>query len=425
MFGKNPSKELTPFWCLFILTGLNLFNYFDRYVLSSTLVPIKAELGLSDGQLGSLSTAFLIGYFVSSPFFGYLGDRFNRKWLISVGVFVWSAATFGTGFALGFLSFMALRVLVGFGEASYATISPSLITDVFPSQKRNNALTIFYVAIPVGSALGFMFGGVMSESFDWRLAFMVAGAPGLILMLSLIPFKEPRRGQSDTSDANKDRDSSELKALPDWKDVFSLFKIKEFALVCWGYAAYTFALGAYAHWGPTFLHRTHGVSNKDASLFFGGVLVVSGLVGTLIGGLLATKLFKKHPSGYAWVLTAATFLTVPTSLLAFWSPNVAVSEICMALAMLFAFLPTGPVNTLILETVPPTQRASAMALSLFVTHLFGDMWSPAIVGALSDTWGSLRPAISILPIAFLVGALFWLRVALRQQKSGRLVRGNA
>jgi len=385
---------------------------------------MKEELGLSDGQLGSLSTAFLIGYFVSSPFFGYLGDRFNRKWLISAGVLVWSAATFGTGFALGFASLIAMRVLVGFGEASYATISPSLITDVFPSKKRNNALTIFYVAIPVGSALGFMFGGIMSESHSWRIAFMAAGAPGILLMLALLPFKEPKRGQSDVAvqkDGVVDEAVAEGKALPNWKDVFSLFKIKEYAMVCWGYTAYTFALGAYAHWGPTFLHRAHGVSNKDASLFFGGVLVVAGLVGTLLGGLLATKLYKKNPAGYSWVLAISTFLTVPASLIAFWSPNALVSEICLGLAMLFAFLPTGPVNTLILETVPATLRASAMALSLFVTHLFGDMWSPAIVGALSDFWGDLRPAISILPIAFFIGAVLWLRVALRQQKSGRLV----
>lgn len=416
MLKSENQKELSPFWCLFILTGLNLFNYFDRYVLSSTLTPIKAELGLSDGQLGSLSTAFLVGYFISSPFFGYLGDRMNRKWLISAGVLVWSAATFGTGFALGFLTLMALRVLVGFGEASYATISPSLITDVFPSKKRNNALTIFYVAIPVGSALGFMFGGVMSEAYNWRLAFMVAGAPGILLMLALLPFKEPKRGQSD----EKSLDGA-AHALPEWKDVFALFKIKEFALVCWGYTAYTFAMGAYAHWGPTFLHRAHGVTNKDASLFFGGVLVVAGLVGTLIGGLLATKLFKKHPSGYAWVIGVSTLLTVPSSLIAFWATDTLTAQIFLGLAMLFAFLPTGPVNTLVLETVPATLRASAMALSLFVTHLFGDMWSPAIVGGLSDYWGDLRPAMTILPIAFLVGAMIWLRVAFRQQRSGKLV----
>lgn len=412
-------KELTPFWCLLILTGLNLFNYLDRYVLSAVLTPLKADLGLTDGQLGRLSTAFMIGYFVSCPFFGYLGDRMKRKWLIAAGVLVWSVATIKSGYAIGFLSLLVARVFVGLGEASYATISPSIISDVFRRDKRNNALTIFYVAIPVGAALGYIVGGVLSESFGWRTAFMWAGIPGLVLALTLLPFAEPRRGQMDEA-----KDSAELAhgQLPKWSDMLHLFKIPEYSLVCWGYTAYSFALGAYAYWGPSFLHRVHGLSNKDSALFFGGVLVVAGLVGTLAGGFLATAWQKRSASGYAWMLAISTALTVPVSLIAFWSKDPFTSQLCLALAMVFAFLPTGPINTLILETVPSHLRSSAMAVSIFVIHMFGDMWSPEIVGHLADNWGDLRPAISILPAAFLVGALLWLWLAVRQQRSGQLVR---
>jgi MFS family permease len=413
-------KELTPFWCLFLLTGLNLFNYLDRYVLSAVLTPLKDELSLSDGQLGRLSTAFMIGYFVSCPFFGYLGDRMKRKWLIAAGVLVWSLATIKTGFATGFVSLLFARILVGLGEASYATISPSLISDTFRPERRNNALTIFYVAIPVGSALGYIVGGTLSDSLGWRHAFWWAGLPGLLLALTLLPFREPKRGQMDA------KGGAELShgQLPKWSDVLHLFKIPEYNLTCWGYTAYSFALGAYAYWGPSFLHRVHNLSNKDASLFFGGVLVVAGLVGTLAGGFLATALQKRYASGYAWMLALSTMLTVPVSLIAFWSTDVRTSEICLGLAMLFAFLPTGPVNTLILETVPSKLRASAMALSIFLIHMFGDMWSPEIVGHLADMWGDLRPAISILPGAFLVGAIVWLALAIRQQRSGVLVKAT-
>src|SRR6266567_4960071 len=148
-----PRKQLTPFWLLFILTGLNLMNYLDRCILNAVRTPLAADLNLSYGESGRTVTAFMIGYFVTSPFFGYLGDRLSRKWLITFGIFVWSIGTVLTGFAAGFFTLLCYRVLVGLGEASYATISPSLISDAYGPVKRNNALTIFYVAIPVGSAM--------------------------------------------------------------------------------------------------------------------------------------------------------------------------------------------------------------------------------------------------------------------------------
>ena len=142
-------RTLSPFWLLFILTGLNLFNYLDRYVAYQVIEPIIRDFGLTDGEAGGINTAFMIGYFLTAPFFGYLGDRMPRKWLIAAGIFVWSIGTVMSGFATGFISLLGYRVLVGLGEASYATISPSLISDTFGPVKRNNALTIFYVAIPV------------------------------------------------------------------------------------------------------------------------------------------------------------------------------------------------------------------------------------------------------------------------------------
>ena len=157
-------KQLTPFWILFILTGLNLLNYLDRSILSAVRTPLAKDFGLNDGNSGRIVTAFMIGYFVTSPFFGYLGDRVRRKWLIAFGIFVWSLGTLLTGFATGFLILLLFRVMVGLGEASYATISPSLLSDAFGPAKRNNALTIFYVAIPVGSALGYIIGGEINAN---------------------------------------------------------------------------------------------------------------------------------------------------------------------------------------------------------------------------------------------------------------------
>src|SRR5713226_9339753 len=153
------NRKLSPAWTLAPLTGLNLFNYLDRYVVAGVLTPLQKDFSISDGNTGRITTAFMFGYLFTAPFFGFLCDRASRKWLIALGIFVWSIGTMLTGFASGFAMMLCFRVLVGVGEASYATISPGVISDSFGPARRNNALTIFYVAIPVGAALGYVLGG--------------------------------------------------------------------------------------------------------------------------------------------------------------------------------------------------------------------------------------------------------------------------
>ena len=403
-------KQLSPAWVLFILTGLNLFNYLDRYVLSAVLTPIQKELGLSDSQAGGLGTIFMIGYFVTSPVFGWLGDRCSRKWLIAAGIFVWSVGTILTGFATTFAMMIAFRLLVGLGEASYATISPSLISDSYGPAKRNNALTIFYVAIPVGAALGMTIGGLIAAKWGWRHAFIWAGAPGLLLALVLLPFAELKRGQAEGKTA-------EAAKKPSVRDIVNLFRIPEYVLVVLGYSAYTFALGAFGIWGPTFLQRVHGVTVDKAGEFFGAVLAVAGLGGTMIGGFAATAWQKRNRAGYAWTLGLSVLAAVPLAFGAFLAGSTFWSMSFLAAAMFFLFLSTGPVNTLILETAPVNLRASAMAISIFMIHLFGDICSPVIVGWLSESFGgNLQKAVLILPLALIVASALWLVLALKTKR---------
>lgn len=417
--GSNPKssgefevinkKYLSPTSMLVVLTGLNLLNYLDRYVLSAVLTPLKEDLGLTDGELGRVSTAFMLGYFLVSPIFGYLGDRMSRKALIAGGVFVWSLGTVLSGYAMGLGSLLIFRLLVGFGEASYGAISPAIISDSFSPAKRNNAMTIFFVAIPVGSALGYILGGQVAAHHGWREAFIWAGAPGLVLALLLLPFPEPRRGESDGLHQAAHR-------IPNLKDVWNIFKIREYVYIVSGYCAYAFALGAYAYWGPTFLHREHGYPNEKAATFFGAVTVVAGLLGTLVGGFAATALQKRFKAGYAYVLALATLASVPLSVVAFTSSNGPLVAASLAIAIFLIFLPTGPINTLIVESVPVNLRASGMALSIFCIHMFGDMWSPEIVGRLADKWQSLRQALLILPTFFGFAGVIWLAYAIRTQR---------
>lgn len=399
------NRKLSPFWLLFILTGLNLFNYVDRAVLNAVRTPMADGFHINYGESGRAFTFFMIGYFVTSPFFGYLGDRASRKWLIAAGIFVWSLGTILTGFAGTFVMLLAFRALVGVGEASYATISPSLISDSFDSRRRNNALTIFYAAIPAGYAVGYIFGGQISAHHGWRNAFIWSGIPGLLLALILLPFKDPARGQMDAP-------SGHPPARPKLRDFFKLFRNRRYQLVVWGQVATTFALGAFSFWGPTFLEKIHGLTTAEANNYFGGLIVVAGFGGTMLGGFAATKWQKHHRAGYAWLLASSVFLAVPVSFLALWVSDAGQAKAFLAVAIFLLFLGTGPVNTLTLETVPVNLRASGMALSIFSIHLFGDMWSSEIVGVLADRWHNLQRAVLILPVALLVAGLFWLALAL-------------
>ncbi len=403
---RSSRPSLSPFWLLFILSGLNLFNYLDRYVACQVVEPIRLSFGLTDGQAGRLNTAFMLGYFLTAPVFGYLGDRMTRKWFIAAGIFVWSLGTVLSGLATGFGSLLGYRVLVGLGEASYATMSPSLISDAYGPARRNNALTIFYVAIPVGAALGYLIGSQVSAAWGWRQAFIVAGLPGLLLAVSLLPFREVERGHADHR-------QSEAVPKPKAKDVLKLLLLPDYSLVVWGYVAYTFAMGGFGFWGPAYLIRISKMSEVQAGAYFATVTAVSGLLGTFAGGFAATAWRKRNAAAYALVLGISTLLAVPCATWAFLDGTKTALQWGLAAAIFLCFLGTGPVNTLILESVPVNLRVSAMAMAIFMIHLFGDFKSPEIIGHLSDRSGSLNMAVLILPAALLVGGALWLGLGLK------------
>lgn len=398
----NERKPLWPIGSLVLLTGLNLLDYIDRTLLMSVLPLLQPELKLSDTQAGALGTAFMFGYFLTSPLFGYLGDRMPRRFLIAAGVFVWSLGTLLSGHANGYVSLLLFRVLVGFGEASFGTISPGWIADLFSPSKRNNAISVFYLALPVGSALGFILGGYIGANYGWRQAFLVAGYPGLALAFLLFLLREPPRGASDPEQ------NRAAVAPAGWRSFLALLKLRPYVLVITGYIAQAFAMGGFQFWAATFLYRIHGMELEAANRYFGLSLVAMGLIATLAGGYAATLWQRRTGTGYAWVLAGSAVLAVPVSFAAFLLPNLLHAKIALTGAMFLLFLCTGPLNTLILETVPVTMRATAVAMSIFSIHAFGDVWSPQIVGYFSDRWGNLQQAVLwVLPGALVVSAFFW------------------
>jgi MFS family permease len=406
-------------YALAVLTFINLFNYLDRWVLSAVLEAIKRDLHFSDTQLGSLATGFIIVYMLTSPVFGTLGDRRRRPPLIALGVAIWSVATGAAGFARGFVSLFTARATVGVGEAAYGTIAPALLSDYFPLEKRGRVFAVFFAAIPIGSAAGYMVGGLVDKHFGWRAAFWVAGAPGLLLALLVMFVREVPRGLHDAEsgerrgESGEEKNSSALRSpVSPLQSYLRLFKNRQYILTCLGYAMWTFALGGLGVWTPAFMERVRGMSRQDATVTFGAIILVTGFVGTFAGGWLGDYFLKVTKESYLWLCGITSLLAAPLTLIAFNHPNKSVWLPAMIVAEVLVFASTGPVNSAIVNLVSPGERATALALSILLMHLLGDVPSPPLIGYLSDI-SSLQRAFLIVPVAIFLGGVIWSYAAWR------------
>jgi MFS transporter, Spinster family, sphingosine-1-phosphate transporter len=387
---------------LIVLTFINLFNYLDRWIVAALAESMKhSELHLSDTQLGLLMTGFLVVYMLAAPLFGRLGDTRSRNRLLAVGVAIWSIATALAGLARSYVGLFAARAAVGIGEAAYGTISPALLADYFPRQQRGRVFAVFFAAIPIGSALGYIVGGLVDHYFGWRQAFFVAGVPGLVLAFLALRLYDPPRGSQDSAD---EVPRSTRGAY------YTLIRNRPYLLTVLGYAAYTFAIGALAFWTPTFLERVRGIPKAHATVQFGAVVVVTGFVGTYGGGWLGDRLLAVSRQAYLWLSGAVTLLAAPLTFLALAAPQPQVYWPAIIAAELCLFASTGPVNSAIVNEVSPHMRATAVALSILTIHVLGDVPSPSVVGMISDA-RSLADAVLIIPVAVLIGGVIWTYAA--------------
>ncbi len=400
----HPLLSGTAGGALAVLALVNLLNYLDRFVVSALVESLKrSELALSDTQLGLLMTGFIVVYTATSPIFGVLGDRRPRPRLIAAGVFFWSLATALAGFARGFGSLFLARSAVGVGEAAYGTISPGLIADLHPRSRRGQAMAIFFAAIPVGSALGYVVGGLVDQALGWRAAFFVAGAPGLVLALLCLRLPDPPRGAQDGETAEPPASIA--------RTYRRLLANRPYVLTVLGYAAYTFAIGGMAFWMPAFLERCRGVPRAQATVQFGAIVVATGFLGTFAGGWLGDRLLRRTRQAYLWLSGVATLLAAPVAWVVFTDPRPHVFLPAVVVAELLLFASTGPINSAIVNEVSPNERASAVALSILAIHLLGDVPSPPIIGRISDA-ASLDRAVLVVPAVVLLAGLIWTVEAL-------------
>lgn len=392
-----PTAKLYPRTALALLTALNLLNYIDRSVLFAVQDLVKVEFPGSDFQYGLLTTVFFVFYMCAAPFMGPLSLRFSRKRVIVAGALIWSVATLLTAFTHNFNELLIRHTLVGLGEASFVILSPTFVADMFPVEKRGRVMGVFYLAIPVGTALGYLLGGIMGPKYGWRAPFYVGAAPGVILALSLLFIPEPKLGQFDSPESKR----------PERDTLKSLFRNPAFLTATLGMAMMTFALGGLQVWFPTFLHRARDYTLLQANLIFGVSTLVNGLVASLAGGWISDWLLRRTKSAHYLVSAISLGLGIPAMCVALFATGTTMI-VGIFVAELFLLLNTGPLNAAVINSVGPHVRAAALALNIFIFHLLGDVPSAALIGALSDKY-SLQFAFvgPVVAIALSSAILFY------------------
>ena len=386
-------SKFHPNTALLLLTSLNLFNYADRNVLFAVQPLVQTEFHINKEQIGFLTSAFLVMYAIAAPFVGPLADRYSRKMIIAVGGIFWSGLTLLTAVTHNYTELLVRHTLVGIGEATFVTIAPTFVADLFSEEKRGRILGVFYLAIPVGSAAGYLLGGHLAPTHGWRFPFYIAAAPGFLVSIAVLFLKEPARGQFDISTRTPERAS-----------VFGLIRNPAFVTATLGMAMMTYSLGGIQVWMPQFLFSERHYTLEAANFTFGIIVVVDGIIASLLGGWLGDYLLPRIKSSYYLVSAVSMALGVPFMVLAlFSSGRTMIPAICIA--AFFLLFNTSPLNAAIINSVDANIRASAIAVNIFVIHFLGDIPSPTMIGWVADRH-SIETGF-ILPVgAMILSALF-------------------
>jgi MFS family permease len=388
---------------LTLLTALNLLNYLDRYLLASIVAPLQQSIGATQTEIGLLTSAFLLVYMVAAPVFGLASRRASRPRLLAGGIFIWSAATLASGFVHTLLQLLLLRALVGIGEAAYSTLGPALLAGHFKPERRASALSIFYAAIPIGTALSYIASGMLSEHWGWRSVFIAGGVPGLLLAFLCLRLREPPPSADEPAQTVHAPMRQRAAALG------AVFGSADFRSATIGLTAFTFAFGALAVWMPHYLTTIRGWSAIDASASFGIIIVTAGLLGTLGGGAAARAL--GGGSRACLLLCGLCMLAAtPLTAAALYCTDTVLVMTVLFLAATFAFASQGPVNAVLLNAVPADLRAFAMGANVLAIHAFGDVPSPVIVGRIADSSWGWEWAMALIPAAMLLSAIAWLPI---------------
>ncbi|CAG0913531.1 unnamed protein product [Notodromas monacha] len=369
-----------------VLCFVNLINYMDRFTLAGILTDLQCYFSIGNDEGGLLQTVFILSYMIFAPLFGYLGDRHSRKIIMSLGVFLWSLTTLIGSFMTGFGWFIFFRAMVGIGEASYSTIAPTIISDMFVKDMRSRMLALFYFAIPVGSGLGYITGSKMREMFGaWQWSLRVTPAMGMLAIIFIIFFMDdPPRGESE---------GAHLQTTSWGQDIKALCKNASFMLSTVGFTCVAFVAGALAWWGPKFVAlgmaaqgNTDVSRENDVAFKFGLITMISGILGVPLGAFIAQKLRPKWDKTDPMVCAIGLLLSAPflffASICAEY--NTPGTFALIFFGELFLNLNWSVVADILLYVVIPTRRSTAEAFQILISHAFGDAGSPYLIGQVSE-----------------------------------------
>jgi MFS family permease len=381
--GPLGRTAILTFVALFMM---NLLDFLDRNLLMAMQPQIKADFDLDNESWGRLTTIFLLSYSIVSPLMGWLGDRYRRTRLIALGVGVWSVATVASGLAANHNQLALARSFLGIGEATYGVIAPTILIDLFSKETRARLMSGFYLAMPLGSALGMGLGGWIATTWSWNLAFFIVGAPGLIAAVGALFLPEPVRGASEGVSAEKLL--AHEKHGPSKADYIDLMVNSSYTYAVFGMCAYTFAIGGMLVWVPPYLFTTRGFDQARAGLLLGLITLAAAVIGMSVGGWAADRLWKRFGPRWLFLVPGIAMLgSVPFVLVGLFSKSEPMIFAGIFLAEMLMFVNTGPCNAIISNVVMPNMRAAAYSVSITAVHFLGDIWSPWLIGYFADLFG--------------------------------------
>jgi predicted MFS family arabinose efflux permease len=390
---------------LAMLVLVYTFNFIDRQIVGILAVPIKADLGLTDTQLGLMGgLAFALFYTLLGIPIAMLADRSNRTAIMTVALVFWSAMTAVCGLAQNFWQLFLARLGVGVGEAGGVAPAYSIVADYFPPHQRARALGVYSFGVPIGSSLGILFGGVIASLIDWRMAFIVVGIAGIVLApIFKAIVREPVRGRFDAKGATgQPAGFGEVMRLLLGKPSFWGLSFGASASSMIGYGLF--------FWLPSFFVRSYQLTLLEASLYYGAILLVGGIAGIWMGGVLADRLGANNRRMYAIIPAIAFLAIIPFYVGAVTSGSLAIAFALFLVPTALGLVWLGPVLSSIQHVVPPQMRATASAIFLFVNNLIGIGVGTVALGALSDALSAQFGADS-LRYAILAGSVFYLVAA--------------
>jgi MFS transporter, Spinster family, sphingosine-1-phosphate transporter len=386
---------------LVLLLGINLFNYIDRQILAALEPDIRASF-FAPGDVnamtktGLLGDAFFVTYMLSAPILGLLADRMSRWIIVGAAVILWSVASGGSGLAATFGILFATRICVGIGEGGYGPAAPTILSDLFPIETRGRVMAIFCAAIPVGSALGYIIGGLVGAHLGWRWAFYLVTPPGLLLGLLCFWQRDPRAPGHHL-----------VQELPrrSIREYARLFRTRSYLINCVAQTLMTFVTGGLGYWVAAYLDYRHQAPASGRTIF-GLITVVAGLLSTLLGGVIADRLRARFAGSYFWVSGIGMLIACPIFIVTLYIPFPA-AWFTMFLAIFFLFLNTGPSNTALANVSLPAVRATAFAVNILVIHALGDVQAFWLIGYIGGHT-NMHIAFLFVSAIILASGLAWL-----------------